>query len=71
MQSVQRAGQPLVAPCHMGPGARGACRKLCMCPKNPLGVKPREQRGACSHRQMDSNWDDEDEGSYDSFEHCF
>ena len=29
VQSVWRAGRPLVAPCHMGPGAGGGHRKLC------------------------------------------
>ena len=46
MQSVQRAGQPLVAPCNMGPRANGVQRKLHRCPEAPLGVRPGEQRGA-------------------------
>ena len=70
VQSVRRVGRPLVAPCHMGPGAGGGRRKLCTCPENPLGVKPREQRGACSCRQRDSSRSNENEGSYNSFKFC-
>ena len=43
-------------------GPNGACRKLCAYPENPLGVKPREQRGACSHRCGDPCWDVEIRG---------
>ena len=43
--------------------ANGACRKLHICPENPLGFRPGEQRGACSHRHGSSSWDNEE--SYD------
>ena len=29
MQSVRRTGRPLVAPCHIGPGANRACAGNC------------------------------------------
>ena len=65
MQSVRRAGcSHWWNPETWALGPDGCMQETAYaCPENPLGVKPREQRGTCSHRRGDPYLDGGDKGS--------
>ena len=71
MQSVRRAGWPLVAPCHMGAwGQRGVQGNCAHVLRIPLVSSQGNEEVPAVAGEGTPAWDDEDEGSRDSFKCC-